>query len=61
MMEQSNSSLKGPKAMTNGVNGHMNGIKPHLNGHINGHAVVPRRSSRRGPGLLARGFNIIAR
>lgn len=60
-MEGTNGSLKGPKAKANGVNAHING-KTHHNGHINTKAVVPRRrTTPQGPGLVARGFSIIAR
>ena len=60
-MEESNGSLRGPKAKANGVTNQMNG-KSHLNGHINGHAVVPRRRTPpKGRGFLARGSSIVAR
>lgn len=59
-MEESNGSLKAPKGKASGGNG-PNG-KSHLNGHINGHAVVPRRTRpAQGRGLISRGFSIVAR
>lgn len=62
-MEESNGSLKGPTKAVNGINGGLNGIKPHLaNGLANGHIVLPRRRTvPRGPGFFSRSINIVAR
>jgi hypothetical protein len=73
-MANSNGSLKGLKAKSNGLDGHVNGkvteLGAHINGALNGgikpnlnsHAVVPRRNARRQQrGFVVRSFSIIAR
>ncbi|KAL2130745.1 hypothetical protein VTI74DRAFT_5983 [Chaetomium olivicolor] len=57
-MDNANGAPKASRA-TNGTG--INGINGAIKSALNGHAVSPRRAAPRGPGMLARTFNIVAR